>query len=79
MLRHHARVTRGRLEAFRDAVIAIVMTIMVLELVPPHAPTLEANAIALAWIVPAVSVALYMLVAAIWIVPDPRIERRIAA
>jgi TMEM175 potassium channel family protein len=29
-------VTRGRLEAFSDAVIAIVMTIMVLELVPPH-------------------------------------------
>lgn len=31
-----------RLEAFSDAVIAIVMTIMVLELVPPHEPTLEA-------------------------------------
>jgi uncharacterized membrane protein len=26
----------GRLEAFSDAVVAIVMTIMVLELVPPH-------------------------------------------
>ena len=35
-------MTRGRLEAFSDAVIAIVMTIMVLELVPPHAPTVEA-------------------------------------
>ena len=35
-------VTRGRLEAFSDAVIAIVMTIMVLELVPPHEATLEA-------------------------------------
>ena len=35
-------MTRGRLEAFSDAVIAIVMTIMVLELVPPHEPTLEA-------------------------------------
>jgi len=35
-------VTRGRLEAFSDAVIAIVMTIMVLELVPPHEPTLDA-------------------------------------
>jgi uncharacterized membrane protein len=33
-------VTRGRLEAFSDAVIAIVMTIMVLELVPPHGATL---------------------------------------
>jgi len=29
-------MTRGRLEAFSDAVIAIVMTIMVLELAPPH-------------------------------------------
>jgi len=36
-------------------------------------------AIVLAPFVPAVSVGLYMLVAAIWIVPDPRIERRIAA
>ena len=190
-------MTRGRLEAFSDAVIAIVMTIMVLELVPPHEPTLEAlgelwpiflsyvlsfaylaiywnnhhhllqaaktvsgrvlwanmlllfwlslvpfatawmgensfaplpvalygvvlllaaisyyflvrtliaapgqtgtiaevmandrkgkaspyfyvAAIVLAWIVPAASVALYIGVAAIWIVPDPRIERRIA-
>jgi uncharacterized membrane protein len=35
-------VTRGRLEAFSDAVIAIVMTIMVLELVAPHEATLEA-------------------------------------
>ena len=29
-------MTRGRLEAFSDAVIAIIMTVMVLELVPPH-------------------------------------------
>jgi len=35
-------MTSGRLEAFSDAVIAIVMTIMVLELVPPHEPTLAA-------------------------------------
>jgi uncharacterized membrane protein len=34
-------VTRGRLEAFSDAVIAIVMTIMVLELVPPDGTALE--------------------------------------
>ncbi len=34
-------MTRGRLEAFSDAVIAIVMTIMVLELVPPHGATLQ--------------------------------------
>jgi uncharacterized membrane protein len=35
-------MTSGRLEAFSDAVIAIVMTIMVLELVAPHEATLEA-------------------------------------
>jgi len=34
-------MTRGRLEAFSDAVIAIVMTIMVLGLVPPHGATIQ--------------------------------------
>jgi len=29
-------MTRGRLEAFSDGVIAIILTIMVLELRPPH-------------------------------------------
>src|SRR3954452_24230814 len=33
---------KGRLEAFSDGVIAIIITIMVLELQPPEAPTLEA-------------------------------------
>lgn len=35
-------MTKTRLEAFSDAVIAIIMTIMVLELRPPHEATLEA-------------------------------------
>lgn len=35
-VRHHPSMSRSRMEAFSDAVIAIVMTIMVLELVPPH-------------------------------------------
>jgi uncharacterized membrane protein len=35
-------MSKGRLEAFSDAVIAIIITIMVLELLPPHEPTLEA-------------------------------------
>lgn len=33
---------KGRLEAFSDGVIAIILTIMVLELKVPHEPTLEA-------------------------------------
>ena len=35
-------MTKGRLEAFSDAVIAIIMTIMVLELRVPHGATLDA-------------------------------------
>lgn len=35
-------MSRGRLEAFSDGVLAIVITIMVLELVPPHDATLDA-------------------------------------
>ena len=35
---------KSRLEAFSDGVIAIIITIMVLELRVPHAPTLAALA-----------------------------------
>ena len=35
-------MTRGRLEAFSDGVIAIIITIMVLELRPPHGTDLSA-------------------------------------
>jgi uncharacterized membrane protein len=35
-------MTKGRLEAFSDGVIAIIITIMVLELKVPHGATLEA-------------------------------------
>lgn len=34
-------MSKGRLEAFSDGVLAIVITIMVLELAPPHGSTLE--------------------------------------
>jgi TMEM175 potassium channel family protein len=34
-------MSRGRLEAFSDGVLAIVITIMVLELAPPHGSTIE--------------------------------------
>jgi len=35
-------MTKGRLEAFSDGVIAIIITVMVLELKVPHGPTLQA-------------------------------------
>jgi uncharacterized membrane protein len=35
-------MTKGRLEAFSDGVLAVIITIMVLELVAPHEPNLEA-------------------------------------
>ena len=35
-------MTQGRLEAFSDGVIAIIITIMVLEMKAPHAPTVDA-------------------------------------
>jgi uncharacterized membrane protein len=35
-------VTKGRLEAFSDGVVAIIITIMVLGLVPPHEASVEA-------------------------------------
>jgi uncharacterized membrane protein len=34
-------LTKGRLEAFSDGVLAIIITIMVLEIVPPHGSTFE--------------------------------------
>jgi uncharacterized membrane protein len=38
----HREMTTGRLEAFSDGVIAIIVTIMVLELRAPAQPTLAA-------------------------------------
>jgi uncharacterized membrane protein len=35
-------MTKGRLEAFSDGVLAVIITIMVLELAAPHEPSLDA-------------------------------------
>jgi uncharacterized membrane protein len=67
-------MTKTRLEAFSDGVIAILITIMVLELKVPHGTdfaALEPLAFVHEWI----SDAIYVLVALMWLVPDPRIER----
>ena len=58
----------SRLEAFSDGVIAIIITIMVLEIKVPHGATLEA-------LKPLVSVFFsYVFVALMWLVPDRRFE-----
>ena len=84
-LGHHPRMSRTRLEAFSDAVIAIVMTIMVLELVPPHEASLEQLAelwpIFIAYVLSFAHLGIYsfglcVVVAAMWLIPDQRIERR---
>ena len=56
---------KGRLEAFSDGVIAIILTIMVLSLIPLRHQ----------WI----AGALYVAVALMWLVPDKRIERVMAS
>ena len=41
MIQDKAKMGKGRLEAFSDGVIAILMTIMVLELKVPHDPEIS--------------------------------------
>lgn len=57
---------KNRLEAFSDGVIAIIITVMVLELKVPHGDTIAA-------LLPLLPVFL-SYVAVIWVVPDRRIE-----
>jgi len=63
----------ARLEAFTDGVVAIIITIMVLEM-RVLSIGLYAAAIVLAFIRPWAATALYVTVALIWLVPDTRIE-----
>ena len=57
------RISASRLEGFSDGVIAIIITIMVLEIRPPHEPTLAAlramQPTILAYILSFVFVAIY--------------------
>src|SRR5437773_1741494 len=104
-----------RLEAFSDGVLAIIITIMVLELKVPHAteltaiayyilqrtiisnqgrksllakavgsdwkgklsPVLYLIAIPLAFVSSWIAGGLYVFVALLWLIPDPRIEREL--
>ncbi len=54
---------KGRIEAFSDGVMAIIITIMVLELVPPHDTSLEALAelapIFIAYVLSFINVGIY--------------------
>jgi uncharacterized membrane protein len=70
-------MNKGRMEAFSDGVIAIIITIMVLELRVPHG----ADVTVLRPLIPAflryvlsfVFLGIYM-----WLIPDRRIERALA-
>ncbi len=55
----------SRLGAFCDAVIAVIITIMVLELRPPEAPTLEA--LLQLWPTVISYVVSYIFIANIWV------------
>ena len=75
-------MTKGRLEAFSDGVIAIIITIMVLELRPPEGYTLQSLlSVApgfLAYLLSIIlSVAIFVIVGLVWLVPDRRIEKQL--
>jgi uncharacterized membrane protein len=80
-------VGKGHVEACNDGVIAVVITIMVLELEAPHdsalgsdakgklSLVLYAAAIPTVFVKPLVACAVYVMVAPMWLIPDRRFER----
>jgi len=82
---------KNRLEAFSDGVIAIIITIMVLEIKAPHGDefsalkdwkgklsiVLYAPGIATSFWLPALSQGIYVFVALMWLIPDKQIEQAI--
>lgn len=69
-------VGKNRLEAFSDGVLAIIITIMVLEMEVPRGDAL--GIVATFWW-PWVGQALYVPVALLGLVPDRRMERSLHA
>lgn len=79
---------KNRLEAFSDGVIAIVITVMVLELKAPASATIgsdrEGNLSCVLYLAGALAslkaawlgLAVYAAVAVVWMVPDRRIEKQ---
>jgi uncharacterized membrane protein len=76
-----------RLEAFTDGVVAIIITIMVLELPVPREAGMDALkpslvlfaayalAVAAAFVWVPLSIAIYLAIAGMWLIPDKRFER----
>ena len=61
-------MNKGRLEAFSDGVLAVIITVMVLEMKsPPQTSPVR----------PWLSDVCYIFVAITWLVPDRRIERKV--